>query len=659
VPTTPSIAAPRWLVDAAGDDPGAIGAKAANLAAARRRRIPVVDGFVVPVPVVAAHPTSPSEPTRQAWAELSAGGTVPLVVRSSAPGEDLANSSMAGVFDSVIDVAGWDDFAQAYARVVRSARGAPMAVLVQRFVRPDLGGVLFGIDPVTGRTDRVVIVAVEGGPHRLVSGEVEGRRIAVDRAGRVHDSDGDRAPVLDRAQRQRLLALARRTQRAFGRPQDVEWAMVGGRVLLLQSRPITTTAASGVGPLLGPGPVAETFPHPLAPLEQDLWIPPLVRAATHVLGLTGAASARRLRREPVIRVVDDQVAADLELLGATVPRSWARRALDPRPHVRHLVVAWRVGRLRGALPALAERLLREVDDALRAVPAPGALGDDELVRVLDNADAYLCSLHGHEMLAGAMLGDDGATGAELALAAVADGRARGWSDDDIVARAPVVLALTAPSLGRRAPLPAVGAAEGGRLTDPSTREALRLRVRWVHELTRAVVRELGRRLEERAVLVDVDVTALSRAELLAALDGVPFVGRPPRTTVAPLPPAFRLSADGAVVADAADATSGGVGAGGGRGTGRVAFHDPAVGDVLVVRTLDPALAPLLPTLAGIVAETGSPLSHLAILAREHGVPVVVGHRTIREAVAAGDVVVVDGRTGDVEVLDPSAGSAIR
>ena len=55
-------------------------------------------------------------------------------------------------------------------------------------------------------------------------------------------------------------------------------------------------------------------------------------------------------------------------------------------------------------------------------------------------------------------------------------------------------------------------------------------------------------------------------------------------------------------------------------------HDPAAaaGRVLVVRTLDPALAGVLPTVAGLVAETGSPLSHLAILAREYQVPAVVG-----------------------------------
>ncbi len=657
-PATASSVAPRWLADPDAIDPALVGAKAANLALARRRGLPVVDGFVVPVPLVDTGPTAPSDEVGDAWAELSAGGAEALVVRSSAPGEDLASTSMAGIFDSVVDVSGWDAFARAYAQVVASGRGQPMAVLVQRLVRPRLGGVLFGNDPVSGRTDRTVIVAVEGGPHRLVSGEVEGRRIAVDRSGRVRDSDGDAEPVLSTAERRRLLALARRAHRTFGGPQDIEWAIDGGDVLLLQSRPITTAAAVGVGPLLGPGPVAETFPDPLRPLEQDLWIEPLAEAAGHVLRLTGAATARRLRRGPVVLVVDGQVAADLELLGDAPPRSWARRALDPRPHLRRLVVAWRVGRLRGALPALAVGLLAEVDRALAAVPAPVELTDDELVRGLDRATGYLRSLHGHEMLAGVLLDDQGATGVEAAMAAVVAGRAAGWSDEDIVARTPVALALIPPTLGPRRRLPEVAEVVAAAARELAVREQLRLRVRWVHELTRAFARELGRRLEDRGVLVDADVADLGRVELQLALDGAPVAGAPRHGPVTPLPATFRLSADGAVVAEADD-RRGGVGAGGGRGTGRVAFTDPAVGDVLVVRTLDPGLAPLLPSLAGLVAETGSPLSHLAILAREHGVPVVVGHRSVRSLVDAGDVVVVDGRTGTVDVLPEQTRSSLR
>ena len=74
---------------------------------------------------------------------------------------------------------------------------------------------------------------------------------------------------------------------------------------------------------------------------------------------------------------------------------------------------------------------------------------------------------------------------------------------------------------------------------------------------------------------------------------------------------------------------------------------PEAGAVLVVRTLDPNLAPMLPRLGGLVAETGSILSHLAILARELGVPTVVG---VDDAVArfpAGTSVTVDGTTGEV------------
>lgn len=629
-----------------------VGSKAANLAEAARHGLPVVEGFVVPVDLVAASPAVPPPAAVDAWRRLSRDGADAVVVRSSAPQEDLAGSSMAGVFDSVVDVRGPEAFAEAYRRVAASAGGAPMAVLVQRHLAPELGGVLFGVDPVTGRLDRSVVVAVEGGPHRLVAGEVEGRRTVLDRAGRVREADGDPAPTLTTGQRRRLLALARRTRSCFGGPQDVEWAIDGGRVVLLQSRPVTAVAQVATGPLLGPGPVAETFPRPLSQLEQDLWIPPLREAVAHVLALTGAASRRRLRRSPVVAVVDRQVVADLELFRSAGTTRRALAALDPRPPARRLAVAWRVGRLRGALGVLADRLVSDVDAALADLDDLASLSDDELLRVLRNAGTFLRSVHGHEMLAGSLLDDPGRTGAEAAVEAIAAGRALGWSDEDIVARWPVALAITIASLGARPPLPEVVAtdgAPGGRL---ARREELRLRARWLHELTRAVVRELGGRLAGRQQLADAElVSHLSLTQLRAAvLAGDRCLPEVPPTP-APVPTRFRLTADGTPVSEG-DGGGSGVGAGGGRGTGPVVFADPIIGDVLVVRTLDPDLAPLLPRLAGLVAETGSPLSHLAILAREHGVPVVVGDAGIRERVQRGDIVVVDGRAGTVEVVAP-------
>jgi pyruvate,water dikinase len=69
--------------------------------------------------------------------------------------------------------------------------------------------------------------------------------------------------------------------------------------------------------------------------------------------------------------------------------------------------------------------------------------------------------------------------------------------------------------------------------------------------------------------------------------------------------------------------------------------------VLVVRTLDPALAPLLPELAGLVAQTGSPLSHLAVLSREFGLPAVVGATDAVRRFPPGSRLTVDGTTGEV------------
>lgn len=75
------------------------------------------------------------------------------------------------------------------------------------------------------------------------------------------------------------------------------------------------------------------------------------------------------------------------------------------------------------------------------------------------------------------------------------------------------------------------------------------------------------------------------------------------------------------------------------------------GDVLVVDVLAPALATKLPGLAGLVSETGSALSHLAILAREMGVPTVVAVAGARRRFPEGSRVVVDGLIGEVARVD--------
>ena len=73
--------------------------------------------------------------------------------------------------------------------------------------------------------------------------------------------------------------------------------------------------------------------------------------------------------------------------------------------------------------------------------------------------------------------------------------------------------------------------------------------------------------------------------------------------------------------------------------------------MLVVSHLDPRLAPVIPRLGGLVAETGNALSHLAILAREYGVPAVVGVADATQRFSARrQVVTVDGDTGTVAIV---------
>jgi rifampicin phosphotransferase len=654
-----------------------LGSKAANLARARGHGLPVVDGFVIAPELAAAvvdeHRSGGASALgtlRSAWRSLSRNGSEPIVVRSSSAAEDTETSSQAGVFESVVDVHGWDEFIEALRTVVGSAARAPsgdaalpLAVLVQRHVDPALSGVLFTLDPVTGRPDRIVVAVVEGGPQALVSGAVAGTRVVLDRRARLVEGSRRGCPLRWR-HRTALVRLARRAEALFGSPQDIEWAIDrDGRLLLLQSRPITTSSSPLTGPTFGPGPVAETFPEPLRPLEQDLWLDPLRDALRLALGLTGAAGSRALGRSPVLIHVGGRAAVDLDLLGAggrTRRRGLA--LLDPRAPARRLRVAWQVGRLRGGLPSLSRDLIDQLDRELAAVPPPGGLTDEQLVQLLERCSSSLRAAHGYELLAGMLSTDQGPSGVAVALAALDQGRSAGLADADIVATAPAVLALTAPAIGPEPRLAATSGPAGDRLptADPAAlepREALRLRLRWLHELSARAAWTLGQRLAASGRLSGPDAVAHTRlADLARAVrSGAPIEPVAGGHAGPPLPARFRLAEDGTVVAvPAPDRRSEGTAAGGGRASG-VASHadDPAPGSVLVVDVLDPRLAPVLPRLAALVAATGSPLSHLAILAREHGVPTVVDVPDARRRYPVGAEVLVDGTTGEVRVLEPA------
>ena len=672
------------LRDGRATEVALVGGKAAALARAAAEGLPTLPGLVLTTDlcrrVDAGRAIEEGDELRRAASVADR-----CVVRSSSVVEDTAESSAAGQFESVIDVRGEDQMAQAVRTVLDSRERAgaahrPIAVLVQPMVEPDIAGVLFGVDPVTGRSDRRVVTAVHGQPDALVSGEVDGSHYLLDRRGdpiEVDLRDGAEVPV---PVLRRLVRLSDETARLFGSPQDIEWAVVDGSVVLLQSRPVTTDIRGvPAGPVYGPGPVAETFPERLAPLEVELWIPPLEEGVREALRLAGAVPPSELAGPDLVISVDGRAAIDLERTGEIERREDRPPWYAVSRRIRRLRSAWRIGRLRTALPALAGRLVERADDDLESRPALDELTERQLEGLLGRGGVALRALHAHEVLMGLLTesGENKLTGASVAMRVLAEARSEGRPDDEIAARSPVVLALTSPRIAPHADLPDAATMPTllpGRGAEPGAdetvsdagvaREALRLRVRWVQEVMGRAAWELGERLAANGRLREPESVKYLGYDDLAKVvtrrvdidfQRVEEVRRrfehlEPRR----LPARFRLSRSGGPVPHRESGESGGgTGAGGGRASGVVTHdaEDPEPGSILVVQNLSPGIGPVLDRLAGLVAETGSVLSHLAILAREAGVPAVVGHTGATDEFPEGVHLTVDGDSGRVTLTE--------
>src|SRR5947209_4361368 len=211
-----------------------------------------------------------------AYADLSAQA---VAVRSSATAEDLPGLSFAGQQETYLNVLGvaalreavlqcWASLWTARALGYRARNRIPagevaLAVVVQQMIASDVSGVMFTANPLTGRRDEIVIDASFGLGEAIVAGQVEPDHYVVDarsmqpttrklgakalailpRAGggteRVAQANAGRQALSDE-QMELLAFIGQRVQAHFGSPQDVEWAIAGGDIYLLQSRPITS-----------------------------------------------------------------------------------------------------------------------------------------------------------------------------------------------------------------------------------------------------------------------------------------------------------------------------------------------------------------------------------------------------------------------------------
>ncbi len=213
-------------------------------------------------------------------AELAPAGADALwAVRSSAVAEDLTDASFAGQLDSFLNVASedvpdmvrrcwasyWNERAMAYRNDSGMDHlGHGIAVVVQRMVDARSSGILFTVDPVRGRGDRMLIESSWGLGEAIASGMVTPDRFECDRASgevltrTVNEKtkqvilrrggsavtdvppDDRRVPSISDPEIRLLADIGVRVEAHFGRPQDIEWAIEGDRAFILQSRPVTT-----------------------------------------------------------------------------------------------------------------------------------------------------------------------------------------------------------------------------------------------------------------------------------------------------------------------------------------------------------------------------------------------------------------------------------
>ncbi len=624
------------------------------------------------------------------------------VVRSSAPGEDSAGASFAGLHESYVNVRGvdavlahvklvwaslWSDAALLYRRELGlDPRRSVMAVVVQEIVAGERSGVAFSCHPENDR--QALVEAVHGLNQGLVDGVVEPDRWTLDRRDGAllehHEAerlemmsaaaDGVRLIPLPGNRRgaaplaadevPRVFGLAQRAEGHFEAPQDVEWTLRRDELFALQSRPITTLAGEAGDGRAAYLSLTRSFDS-LQGLRRRIEnedIPALVAAAdrlaaTPLEGLddAGLRAALQERKAAHDRGVDVYIADFIPFAhGARLFGSAYNDVLRPEDpyEFTDLLTATPMLSLRrnAALERLAE-CLRDGDE-----------GASE--RVLDE---YLAEFGD----AAGLGGPGGASpGAHVvsAAAGTASGTASGADGDAVHDPArDEVLAVARRLAGRPAERARArpDAAERARRFIEAHPEAERERAADLLELGRASWR-----------LRDDDNLYLGRLErlLMAALDEAGRRGMDvdddlqPRAITLPSPLGAPLPEAGDI-GQAGQAPPAGpagtrrqarqivgqpAGPGLAVGLARVvagrddlaAFED---GEILVCDAIAPEMTFVVPLAAGIVERRGGMLIHGAIIAREYGLPCVTGVPHAIELIHTGDRLTVDGYVGIVVI----------
>ncbi|MCX8193979.1 MAG: phosphoenolpyruvate synthase [Candidatus Pacearchaeota archaeon] len=204
-----------------------------------------------------------------------------VAVRSSATTEDLSTASFAGQQETFLNIKGnealleavqkcWASLFTARAIYYRTKKGfshetSYIAVVVQRMVNSDKSGVMFTINPLNNNKDELVIESVFGLGEGIVSGTIEPdsyvidkkkleivkKRLGLKKIRFVKDDKGrtikeelpeeiQKKEVLESYELKSLANYGIDIEEHYKWPQDIEWAIEGKKIYILQSRPVTT-----------------------------------------------------------------------------------------------------------------------------------------------------------------------------------------------------------------------------------------------------------------------------------------------------------------------------------------------------------------------------------------------------------------------------------
>jgi pyruvate, water dikinase len=269
----------RGLDELRATDADRFGGKSASLGELLHGGIPVPPGFAISADAGEELTDASRHDIATRYAGL--GDDVPVAVRSSAVGEDSAEATFAGQQDTYLWVRGLDAVCDAVQRCWASLynpeavayrerfeiENPAMGVTIQLMVDAAVSGVMFTCNPVSGDRSTIAINASWGLGLAVVGGEVTPDDYLVskvtgevlretisdkavqyvpgpDGAQRVEvDEDRRRQPCLDADGIATLVEVAKRVEKHFGSPQDIEWAFDHqDELFILQSRPVTGLA---------------------------------------------------------------------------------------------------------------------------------------------------------------------------------------------------------------------------------------------------------------------------------------------------------------------------------------------------------------------------------------------------------------------------------